>query len=247
MSSELAPAIEIEDLEVHYGRHRAVHKLSLAIRPGEIVGLLGPNGAGKSTTLLAAAGALTPSAGRIRIAGADLATEPLAARSQVGLADQPPSLYEFLTVEEHVAFVAEARGGEPDEGRRRIGELGLVPVAGRLCRELSFGMRQRVGLAAALAGSPRVLLLDESLNGLDPRAARSARDALAAAAAAGQAVLLSTHMLGVAERLCGRIALVDAGELVADFAGAKLEALLAKGFGALEERYLELVTEEVAP
>jgi ABC-2 type transport system ATP-binding protein len=240
------PAIEIEDLEVSYGRHQAVRKLSLAVRPGEIVGLLGPNGAGKSTTLLAAAGALTPSAGRVRIGGADLADEPLLARTRVGLADQPPSLYEFLTVEEHVAFVAEARGGDAGEVRRYLADLGLAPVAGKLCRELSFGMRQRVGLAAALAGSPQVLLLDESLNGLDPRAARAARDVLGAAAEDGRTVILSTHMLGVAERLCGRIALMDAGQLVADYAGAELEALLASGPGALEARYLELVAEEQA-
>jgi ABC-2 type transport system ATP-binding protein len=242
--SSSAPALEIEDLEVSYGRHQAVRKLSITARAGEIVGLLGPNGAGKSTTLLAAAGALTPSAGRIRIGGADLAEEPLAARARVGLADQPPSLYEFLTVEEHVTFVAEARGGDADEARRYLGELGLSPVAEKLCRELSFGMRQRVGLAAALAGSPEVLLLDESLNGLDPRAARQARDVLVAAAEAGRTVILSTHMLGVAERLCGRIALMDAGQLVADYAGAELEALLASGPGALEARYLELVSEE---
>jgi ABC-2 type transport system ATP-binding protein len=244
--SSSAPALEIEDLEVSYGRQQAVRKLSMTARPGEIVGLLGPNGAGKSTTLLAAAGALTPSAGRIRIGGADLAEEPLAARARVGLADQPPSLYEFLTVEEHVTFVAEARGGDGDEARRYLKELGLSPVAAKLCRELSFGMRQRVGLAAALAGAPEVLLLDESLNGLDPRAARQARDVLVAAAEAGQTVILSTHMLGVAERLCGRIALMDAGQLVADYAGAELEALLASGPGALEARYLELVSEEPA-
>ncbi len=244
MSPNSTPAIEIEDLEVAYGRHVAVRKLSLAAKSGEILGLLGPNGAGKSTTLLAAAGALTPSAGRIRIGGADMVDEPLVARARVGLADQPPSLYEFLTVREHVAFVAEARGAEPDEAKRHLVDLGLEPISDKLCRELSFGMRQRVGLAAALAGSPQVLLLDESLNGLDPRAARAARDALSAAAGAGAAVVLSTHMLGVAERLCGRIALVDHGELVADYAGAELEELLAAGPGALEERYLELVSEE---
>ncbi len=247
MSPPPNTAIAIEGLEVSYGHSRAVRGLSLTAQPGEILGLLGPNGAGKSTTLLAAAGALTPSAGRVEIGGADLATDPLAARAKVGLADQPPSLYEFLTVKEHVTFVAETRGAGADETDRRLGELGLEPVADRLCRELSFGMRQRVGLAAALVGSPPVLLLDESLNGLDPKAGRAAREALAAAADAGQAVVLSTHMLEVAERLCGRIALMDGGFLVADYAGDELRELLAKGPGALEARYLELVSEEAAP
>lgn len=245
--SSRPPALALRDLEVHYGSYRAVKGISLAVDAGEIAGLLGPNGAGKSTTLLAAAGALSASAGRIEIAGGDATEDPAVARGRAGLADQPPSLYEFLTVEEHVSFVAETRGSGREEARARLAELGLEPVAGKLCRELSFGMRQRVGLASALAGSPPILLLDESLNGLDPRAARAAREALAAAAGAGQAVVLSTHMLGVAEHLCDRIALMDAGEMVADYGKGELREILARGPGALEQRYLELVSEEVAP
>jgi ABC-type multidrug transport system ATPase subunit len=235
-------ALEITDLSVAYGKRVAVDGVSLAVAPGEIVALLGPNGAGKSTMLLAAAGALMPSAGTIRIAGCDLAGEPLEARRHIGFADQPPSLYEFYTVDEHLAFIGACRGHRDADARRQLLEsLGLGKIAGRLCRELSFGMRQRVGLAAALIGDVKAILLDETLNGLDPRAAVSAREALVAAAAAGAGVLMSTHLLGVAERLCHRIVIMDRGHIRTDVSGPELEGLLEAGPGALEALYLEKV------
>jgi len=234
--------LRISHLTVHYGKRVAVDDLSLALVPGEIVALLGPNGAGKSTSLLAIAGAVMPSAGRIEIAGSDLASAPLEARAMVGFADQPPSLYEFFTVAEHLAFVAACRGqSDADKERALLADLGLSGIADRLCRELSFGMRQRVGLAAALIGDVRVVLLDETLNGLDPRAARSAREVLEEAARRGVAVLMSTHLLGVAERLCQRIMIMDRGKLVSDISGDELGALLDRGPGAIEELYLSLV------
>jgi ABC-2 type transport system ATP-binding protein len=156
-------------------------------------------------------------------------------------------MYEFFTVAEHVGFVAEARGHRDDPRTRELlAALGLAPVADRLVRELSFGYRQRVGLAAALAGSTEALLLDETLNGLDPRAARMAREVLVDAARRGAAVLLATHLLGVAERLCTRLLIVDKGKLAIDVAGNELTALLDKGPGALEELYLSLVTQDEA-
>jgi ABC-2 type transport system ATP-binding protein len=234
----------IEGLTIHYGKRVAVDGLSFELAAGEIALLLGPNGAGKSTTLSAMAGALAPSAGRIRIAGEDLATAPRAARRKVGFADQPPALYEFFTVAEHVGFVAEARGATRADADAVLAELGLSKIAPRPCRELSFGMRQRVGLAAALVGPVELALLDETLNGLDPHASRSARAALRARAERGAAVLMSTHLLGVAERLCQRILIMDAGKLKADVSGQELNDLLAGGPGAIESLYLSLVTEE---
>lgn len=228
---------------MHYGKRVAVDNLSLSLAPGEIVALLGPNGAGKSTSLMAMAGAVMPSAGTITIADADLGKDPLAARARVGFADQPPSLYDFFTVAEHLAFVAESRGHSDKNAQRELlADLGLGKIADRLCRELSFGMRQRVGLAAALVGDVSVVLLDETLNGLDPRAAKSAREALVKAAARGVAILMSTHLLGVAERLSHRIMIMDEGKLKADVADSELDALLARGPGAIEELYLSLVT-----
>jgi ABC-2 type transport system ATP-binding protein len=235
-----AMLLEVHDLSVHYGTRVAVDGLTLAVDAGEIVGLIGPNGAGKSTALLAIAGALRPSAGSVVIDGVDAGRESLRARAQVGIADQPPTLHEFLTVAELLEFVAAARSSplEPN----LLASLSLQNVANRLCRELSFGYRQRVGLAVALAGGTRVVLLDETLNGLDPHAARAARQVLLSSAQRGAAVLMSTHLLGIAERLCTRIVVLDAGKIRKQLAGAELAQLFARGTGALEELYLSLIS-----
>lgn len=239
-----SPLLEVENLTIHYGKRVAVDALNLSLQSGEIVAMLGPNGAGKSTSLLAIAGALVPSQGAIRVGGEALSAEPLKVRASIGFADQPPSLYEFFTVEEYLAFVAETRGSsDTEEHGRMLADLGLSSIGKRLCRELSFGMRQRVGLAAALVGGVEVVLLDETLNGLDPRAAVRARSALTKAASQGAAILMSTHLLGIAERLCQRILIMDQGVLKADVSGDELESLLSKGPGAIEELYLSLVSE----
>ncbi len=235
---------QVTDLEIRYGKRIAVANLSFELVAGEIALLLGPNGAGKSTTLAAMAGAVLPSRGKIEVDGVDLATAPRAARGKVGFADQPPALYEFFTVAEHVGFVAEARGADAGVVTTVLAELGLARIATRPCRELSFGMRQRVGLAAALVGPVELVLLDETLNGLDPHASRSARTTLRAAADRGAAVLMSTHLLGVAERMCDRILVMNKGELVADKRGEELRALLAKGPSAIEDLYVELIADE---
>jgi ABC-2 type transport system ATP-binding protein len=240
----VAPLAEVRSLTIHYGKRVAVDDLSFALDPGEITLMLGPNGAGKSTTLSAIAGAIVPSAGTIAVGGEDLATAPRSARRKVGFADQPPALYEFFTVLEHVTFVAEARGANATAALGILEQLGLSKITKRPCRELSFGMRQRVGLAAALVGPVEVALLDETLNGLDPHASRSARATLRAAADRGAAILMSTHLLGVAERMCDRILIMDKGKLVADRRGGELRALLDKGPSAVEDLYVALIADE---
>jgi ABC-2 type transport system ATP-binding protein len=240
----MAVIAKIEGLTIHYGKRVAVDGLSLELAGGEIALLLGPNGAGKSTTLSAMAGTIVPTTGTIVVAGQDLATAPRSVRAKVGFADQPPALYEFFTVAEHVGFVAQARGAEITAADEVLAQLGLSKIAQRPCRELSFGMRQRVGLAAALVGNVELVLLDETLNGLDPHASRSARAALRAAADRGAAILMSTHLLGVAERMCDRILIMDKGKLVADRHGAELNELLAKGPSAVEDLYVSLIADE---
>ena len=235
---------KIENLTIHYGKRLAVDGLSLELGAGEIVLLLGPNGAGKSTTLSAIAGSIVPTAGKIIVGTQDLATAPRSARGKVGFADQPPALYEFFTVLEHVTFVAEARGSDRAAAEAVLDSLGLDKILARPCRELSFGMRQRVGLASALVGGVDLVLLDETLNGLDPHASRSARAALKAAATRGATVLMSTHLLGVAERMCDRILLMDKGKLVADKSGQELAQLLGKGPSAVEDFYVSLIADE---
>ncbi len=234
--------LEVQGLTVKYGRRVAVDALDLAVGAGEIVGLLGPNGAGKSTALLAIAGGLEPRAGTIRVGGVDALAEPLVALARVGFCAQPPTMYEFLTAREQIEFCAEARGRKDEAATTALLDaLALGEVADRLVRELSFGFRQRVALAAALAGGTDVVLLDETLNGLDPHAARAARTTLARAAERGAAIVLSTHLLGIAERLCTRLVIMDAGRTVADVSGVALEVLLARGDGAVEELYLSVV------
>lgn len=241
------PGLEVDKLTVHYGRRVAVDGVSLTAAAGEIIGILGPNGAGKSTALLAIAGAVLPSAGTIKIAGVELLVDPLAAKLRMGFADQPPMLYDYFTVAEHVAMVAEARGDRDLAAQGRLlADLGLGGVAGRPCRELSFGMRQRVGLAAALVGELAVVLLDETLNGLDPHAGRRARAALVAAAEKGAAILMSTHLLEVAERLCHRIVVMDQGKIVAELDSQALAELRAGGPGALEELYVATIVDREA-
>ncbi len=225
---------QIRELTIQYGKRTAVDALDVELAAGEIALLLGPNGAGKSTLLAAVAGAVLPVKGSIVVDGQDLATAPRSARAMVGFADQPPQLYDFYTVEEHVGFVAEARGGSPGD---ILDKLGLAAIAKRPCRELSFGMRQRVGLAAALVGPVKLVLLDETLNGLDPHAARHARATLRAAADAGAAVVMSTHLLGVAESLCDRVLVMNKGKLVADRKGVEVRA-------ALEDLYVSLIPDE---
>ena len=234
----------VDGLSVHYGKRLAVDNLSLSLEPGQIALLLGPNGAGKSTTLSTIAGTILPTAGTISVAGEDLATAPRSARGKVGFADQPPALYEFFTVLEHVTFVAQARGSDEAAALAVLDELGLAKIAKRPCRELSFGMRQRVGLAAALVGPVQLILLDETLNGLDPHASRAARAALRAAVDRGAGVLMSTHLLGVAERMCDRILVMNKGKLVADKRGDELAALLAQGPSAVEDLYVSLIPDE---
>ena len=225
--------LEVEDLSVRFGRRAAVDRVSLAVDAGEIVGLIGPNGAGKSTLLSAIAGAIPRDGGRVRVSGVDADADPLGARRHMGLCDQPPLLYDFLTVGEHLAFVAEARGGAP--ANDIVEGLGLGPVRDRLVRELSYGFRQRVGLAAALCGGTRVVLLDETLNGLDPHASRAARQMLLSTANGGAAVLLSTHVLGIAEKLCTRLLFLGEGRIVRESAP-----------GPLEDMYLSLFPSEQA-
>jgi ABC-2 type transport system ATP-binding protein len=235
---------EVDQLTIHYGKRTAVDGLSLALDAGQIALMLGPNGAGKSTTLSALAGAIVPTAGTIKIAGQDAARAPRSARGRVGFADQPPALYEYFTVAEHVGFVAEARGAARADAIAVLEQLGLARIVDRPCRELSFGMRQRVGLAAALVGPVELVLLDETLNGLDPHAVRSARATLRAAADRGAAILMSTHLLGVAERMCDRILLMDKGKLIADKRGAELAALIQGGPSAVEDFYVSLIADE---
>ena len=209
--------IAVENLTKVYGSLTAVDDLSFAVAPGEILGLVGPNGAGKTTTLRSLAGIIPPTKGRIRIAGHDLATDGLAAKALLAFIPDEPQLFEYLTVTEHLRFVA--RLYQQPEAIDRIAplleELELSGKQDALANELSRGMKQKLAIACGLIHQPTVLMLDEPLTGLDPVGIRRMKLTIAARAQAGAAVVLSSHLLQLVEELCTRVLIIQGGKRVA--------------------------------
>lgn len=237
--------IQTERLTRFYGSLAAVQDLELAVRPGELFGFLGPNGAGKSTTLRLLAGLLRPTAGTARIAGHDVQAAPLAAKRATGFMPDEPALYERLTGREFLRFVGglygldEARIAERTD--QLLALLDLVEKADDEIQSYSHGMRQKIVLCTALLHEPQVLLLDEPLSGLDPHSARRVKDVLRAFCQRGGAVLLSTHTLEIAERLCERVGILHHGRLIAVGTMDELRAQAHSAAGAtLEELFLQL-------
>ena len=215
------------------------------MRPGEILGFLGPNGAGKTTTLRIAAGLLAPDAGDVRVAGASLASEPARAKAGLGFVPDRPALYERLTGWEFLEFVAalhrvEAATAE-ERARALVARLELAEAADQVIESYSLGMRQKISIAAALLHDPPLLMLDEPMVGLDPRAARALKDLLRERAERGLGVLVSTHLLEVAERLCSRVVILQSGRKRAE---GTLDELRGPDRGAtLEDVFLALTRE----
>ena len=234
--------LRIIEMTRRYGDLIAVDSLDLAVRPGEIVGFLGPNGAGKTTTLRVCAGLLRPNHGDVEIAGHSLASAGRSARAALGFVPDHAFLYERLTGLEFLEFVAAlydvpTAAAEP-RARELLERLSLAEVAEDLIETYSLGMRQKVSLAAALIHDPPLLMLDEPLIGLDPLGVRAFKDLLRERAARGHGVLVSTHLLEVAERLCDRVAILHRGRLVAEGSLAELRG--ARAQATLEDVFLEL-------
>ena len=208
----MSAALEIRGLAKRFGATRAVDGLDLEVPAGELFALLGPNGAGKTTTLRLVAGLLAPDAGSIRVAGHDVAADPLAAKRILAFLPDEPQLYAKLRPLEYLAFVAGLWGLEPGEAGGRARELlallGLEGTQGDYVETYSRGMKQKLALAGALLHDPAVMILDEPLTGLDAASARLVKDLLAARAASGRTVILSTHILEVAERVAPRLPLL---------------------------------------
>jgi ABC-2 type transport system ATP-binding protein len=251
--SALALALDIHGLVKRFDRP-AVDGLNLAVRSGEFYALLGPNGAGKTTTLRMIAGLLRPDAGSIRIGGIDALIDPVAAKQIVAWVSDEPMIYDKLTPREYLEFIAGLWGIAPTTAEARAQDLltwlELAPHADERCEGFSRGMRQKVALAGALVHEPRLIILDEPLTGLDAGSARQVKSVLRDRVAAGGTIIMTTHILEVAERMADRIGVIARGKLIAEGTLEELrrqagaEAGTCPGDGAsLEDTFLALVAE----
>jgi ABC-2 type transport system ATP-binding protein len=238
--------LDAAGLGKQFGEKVAVDGLTLQLAPGEIVGLLGPNGAGKTTTLKLLLGMLRPTRGRARVLGFDCTTHSVEIKRRVGYSPDEPSFYDFLTGRETLELVTELRGGEAKASLERlapmIDTLELQTDLDRFTAGYSLGMKKKLALLVAMAHAPKLLLLDEPTNGLDPPSAVRMRRHLQALAADGTTVVLSTHLLDMADKLCTRVVLMDHGHLIFDGTPtiARQAAALPDG-ASLEEAFLKLV------
>ena len=242
------PAVAIHGLRKAFGAKIAVDGLDLEIAPGAFYALLGPNGAGKTTTLRMTAGLMKPDAGSIRICGIDAVADPIAAKRIMAWLPDEPMLYDKLSPLEYLEFVAGLWSVEARVARQRadelIGMLQLGEVRHQRCEGFSRGMKQKVALAGALIHEPRLIMLDEPLTGLDAAIARHVKDLLTARVRAGATIILTTHILEVAERLADRIGIVHRGRLIAEGTLAELRTTAGHGSSTLEDIFLSLTTPE---
>jgi ABC-2 type transport system ATP-binding protein len=239
--------IELEQLTKRYGSFTAVHGIDLTIPRGELFGFLGPNGAGKTTTLRMIAGILRPTSGRVRLAGRDVATDPVAAKSALGFIPDRPFIYEKLTGAEFLRFVAGLYGQTGPEVARRGDELlalfDLEQWRDELVESYSHGMRQKLIIASAFVHRPPIIVVDEPMVGLDPKAARILKELFRAYVARGHTIMMSTHTLEVAEGLCDRIAIIQNGVIRACGTLDELRVHAAMGDEGLEAIFLRLTGE----
>jgi ABC-2 type transport system ATP-binding protein len=239
--------ISVERLRRVYGSVTAVEDLSFSVQSGEIVGLLGPNGAGKTTTLRSLAGILRPTSGRIVVGGHDLQASPLEAKRQLAFMPDEPQLFEYMTVDDHLRFVARLYG-VADAGTRiepLLHELELADKRTALPAELSRGMRQKLAIACAFLHQPKALLLDEPLTGLDPLGIRRMKAAILRRAQAGAAVILSSHLLHLVEELCTRILIIQNGQAMVIGTIAEIAASRPQLAGrGLEELFLAITGQD---
>ncbi len=235
--------IRVSGLTKLYGDLVAVSDLSFAVEPGEVLGLVGPNGAGKTTTLRCLAGIIAPSGGTVEIAGIPLGTRPVEAKQRLAFIPDEPHLFEYLTVEEHLRFVARLYGVTDAAARSRdlLSELELEEKRAALPGELSRGMRQKLAIACGLLHDPQVVILDEPLTGLDPGGIRKMKATIRARAAAGSSMILSSHLLHLVEEVCDRVLVVRGGERVVHGTIAEIMAERPEMAGrSLEDVFLAL-------
>src|SRR3954469_2575139 len=210
--------IEVEALTKLYGDFVAVSELSFAVRPGEVLGLVGPNGAGKTTTLRCLSGIIPPTRGTIRICGHELARDPIAAKRQLAFFSDEPRLFDYLTVQQHLAFTAriyQMANYEPVAGQL-LDELELAEKKNSLPGELSRGMKQKLAIACGLLHMPKVMYFDEPLTGLDPIGIRRMKDSILKRARDGAAIIISSHLLHLVQEVCSHILILKNGRKIID-------------------------------
>lgn len=236
--------IELRNLTKKYGDFTALRGLDLQVPRGTLYGLLGPNGAGKTTALRVIAGILKPTAGAVRLCGYDVLADPERAKSRLGYIPDRPFIYEKLTGAEFLRFVAGLYGQNGAEIDRRIEELlsvwELTAWRDELLEAYSHGMRQKLIISSALIHRPEVIVVDEPLVGLDPKAARLLKDLFRGFVQRGGTILMSTHTLEVAEALCDRIAIIQEGRIRAEGTMDDLRREAQSGDARLEEIFLKL-------
>ncbi|GHA16636.1 ABC transporter ATP-binding protein [Devosia pacifica] len=240
-----SPALSISGLAKSFDKP-VIDGFDIAIRQGEFYALLGPNGAGKTTILRMIAGLLAPDAGEISVLGVDALKDPVAAKRLVAWVSDEPMVYDRLTPLEYLEFVAGLWQVEASTARHRAEELlewlDLTDVADSRCGGFSKGMLQKVALAGALVHEPRLIILDEPLTGLDAGSARKVKDLLREKTRNGITVVMTTHILEVAERMAERIGVLYGGRLVAEGTLGELRTRIGGGHTTLEEIFLDLVT-----
>ncbi len=231
----LARMIEVDRLSKLYDKFPAVSDLSFSVAAGEVLGLVGSNGAGKTTTLRCLAGIIPATLGTIRVGGHDLAAEPVAAKRQLALLADEPRLFDYLTVGQHLAFTARIYGvaDHREVVRPLLEELEMTDKVNLLPGELSRGMKQKLVIACGLLHSPKLILFDEPLTGLDPLGIRQMKATIRKRAAEGAAVIISSHLLPLLEEICSHVLILHKGTKVADGAMAEVVQRFS-GAGAVD-------------
>jgi ABC-2 type transport system ATP-binding protein len=242
--------IRLQALTKRYGNFTAVNAIDLDVPRGELFGFLGPNGAGKTTTLRMIAGILRPTAGTVEIGGVDIAKDPMAAKMKLGFIPDRPFIYEKLTGAEFMRFVAGLYDQEGPEVEHRARELlalfDLEEWQDELVESYSHGMRQKLIISSAFVHHAEVIVVDEPMVGLDPKAARILKDLFREYVNRGNTIMMSTHTLEVAEAMCDRIAIIQAGKIRACGTMAELRQSAEGGAEGLEEIFLRLTGENAA-